>query len=425
MKAPVTPHPDAATLGAYHDGEVRGVVLSELESHLAACAQCRSVLSSSGAVDAALRALPLVEPPDVRDAVVARARSGRRWRDAPRPRRPRRRIAAGVTGVLAALLGLIAGYDILMQAHSPSVALPSASTNHGAASFRQQGGFATVQRGAPTLRVVTPANRASGAAAGPANDTSGAAAGPAGPRPTHGAQSSAAPAGLDGRLVARTGVVDLRVPDVQRAFHAVSALAVHAGGYVSDSFDNAAGSASGAASLTLHVPAASFQATMDRLAALPHDKVTARSSSVDITGDYHDLQAQLQALQATRAQLLSLMRKAGSIRDAMSVLDRLTSVDTTIDSVQGQLMARTNSVMLSTITVNLAPQPRKGVVVAPRRPRAQWQPGRTLADALGHVGRALQAIVTAAIYLLVYLALPALLVVPVVLTRRLRRRPYP
>jgi hypothetical protein len=88
-------------------------------------------------------------------------------------------------------------------------------------------------------------------------------------------------------------------------------------------------------------------------------------------------------------------------------------------------MARANSVMLSTITVTLSPQPRKGVVVAPpRRTGEPWQPGRILADAVTHLLRALQSIATVAIYLAVYLALPALLAVPVILTRRLRRRSY-
>jgi hypothetical protein len=244
------------------------------------------------------------------------------------------------------------------------------------------------------------------------------------PQPAHGS-SPAAPSAASGRLIARTGTVTLRVPDVQRAFRDVTALAQREGGYVSDSFDNAAGTANDTtARLTLRIPAAAFQATMDRLAALPHDRVTAQTGSEDITDQYHNLQAQLQALQATRTQLLGLMRKAASIRDAMSVLDRLTAVDAQIDATQGQLMARANSVMLSTITVTLSPQRRKGVVVPPRRSGEPWQPGRTLADAVTHLLRALQSIATVAIYLAVYLALPALLAVPVILTRRLRRRSY-
>jgi len=83
-----------------------------------------------------------------------------------------------------------------------------------------------------------------------------------------------------------------------------------------------------------------------------------RSGSQDITDNYHDLQAQLQALQATRAQLTAIMRRARTIPDAMTVLDRLTDVNTSIDGVQGQIMAGANSVKFSTITANIAAQPR-------------------------------------------------------------------
>src|SRR5438046_684475 len=93
--------------------------------------------------------------------------------------------------------------------------------------------------------------------------------------------------------------------------------------------------------------------TMNALPALPHSTLAERSTSVDTTDSYRDLQAHLQALQATRNQLMALMHKSGNIRDAMAVLDRLTSVDTDIDAVQGQILASANSVMLSTITVKL------------------------------------------------------------------------
>ncbi len=410
MTAPTT-HPDAVALGAYHDGELRGTLRDDVAAHLAACAQCRQQVLGVGAVDDALRALPALEAPDVHAAVTARVARGRRARGRSRPRR---RVVAAVAAVLAVIAALLAGYDIIVQAPSgltprPAALPPRARPHSAAATAPNAKGSVhdfSAQAGARLAPPVAGSNTAP-------------------PQPAHGS-SLVAPSAASGRLIVRTGTVTLRVPDVQRAFRDVTALAQREGGYVSDSFDNAAGTASGTtARLTLRIPAAAFQATMDRLAALPHDRVTAQTGSQDITDQYHNLQAQLQALQATRAQLLGLMRKAASIRDAMSVLDRLTAVDAQIDATQGQLMNRANSVMLSTITVTLSPQPRKGVVVAvPRRTGEPWLPGRILADAVAHLLRALQSIATVAIYLAVYLALPTLLAVPVILTRRLRRRTY-
>jgi hypothetical protein len=231
---------------------------------------------------------------------------------------------------------------------------------------------------------------------------------------------------VDARLIARTSEVDMRVRDVESAFRAASAIAVREGGYVADSNNSASSATHGAyaATLSLRVPAAHFQATMDALAALPHGTLTQRSTSLDVTDSYHNLQAHLQALQATHDQLMALMHKSGSIRDAMAVLDRLTGVDTDMDAVESQIMASANRVMLSTITVKLAPEPHKQLLIPTQRhgQASGWHPGRDAANAVTHLARALEAVITMAIYAVVYLALPALLGALALLAWRLRQR---
>jgi len=412
-------HPDAATLGAYHDGELSGAALTTVETHLAACPRCRQELREFDRLDAALGALPVIEPsPDAYDRVLVYAAQPR-----PRPARsarftPRRPLWA-LTITLAALAALVGGYDFLV---TPRASLIGGASYTSALPPTLHNGVATVSAG-ELSRPAAPA-------------LSAPAARPAAPQQSR--QSSAAGAGLrnglplspDARLIARTGEVDLRVPDVQKTYAAVSGVAARAGGYVSDSNDNASGATNGAyaATLTLRVPAARFESAMGRLAALAPrgGLLRERSSSVDITDGYHDLQAQAQALQATRAQLMAIMRKASSIPDAMTVLDRLTDINTSIDSVQGQITASANTVMFSTITVNIAdqPRPRPHVVAPPPRRTSSgwWQPGRDVANALSNLGAALRAIITVAIYAVVYLALPAALAGLALLSRRARHR---
>ena len=82
----INAHPDAATLGAYHDGELRGFARAEVEAHLAACPRCRRDLKDLNALTDALRALPQIEPsPQIHGALVARV-------TATRPRRARGRL---------------------------------------------------------------------------------------------------------------------------------------------------------------------------------------------------------------------------------------------------------------------------------------------------------------------------------------------
>ncbi len=424
-------HPDGATLSAYHDGELRGFARADVDAHLAECARCHSEIERLDALDGALRALPALDPPEgVRDAVLARVSS-------TRTRHPRRRVTLGVAAAVAALAALIGGYDIFVQ---PIAGPQVATVMHAPATHAARG---LLRTNAPQPANM-PGTGGTASSSGVQFGTSAQAL-PAKPAaPMHAATSpttSAAPkrqaaaAGgamgdinpIDARLIARSGEVDLRVRDVQRSFDAVTAIATRQHGYVSDSNNNAAEATGGqyAATLTLRVPAANYQAAIDALAALPHTALTERSTSSDVTDSYHNLQAQLQALQTTRAQLTALMRQAHSVRDALTVLDQLTQIDTQIDGVQGQIMATSNTVMLATIAVNLTRQPKPQVVLPPGpKPRPHphvWQPGRDLAAALDNVRLAVQAIVSAAIYAAVYLALPALLLALALAVRRLRR----
>ncbi len=425
-------HPNAATLGAYHDGELGGAALTDAEAHLAACPRCRQELREIDRLDAALGGLPALEPsPDVYDRVLARAARPR-----PRPDRaarfaPRRPLWA-LTIALAALAALVGGYDFLIAPHTglvgcapyasllprPSHEVPAPDTGPPAAPAR---GLASssgqVKASAPMSAPAEPAGRPPQTGQVSRSATSRG--------------SSGLPLSPDARLIARTGEVDLRVPAVQKTYAAAFGIAARAGGYVSDSNDNASGATNGgyAATLTLRVPAARFEDAMARLAALAPrgGLLRQRSSSADITDGYHDLQAQLQALQATRAQLMAIMRKAGSIPNTLTVLDRLTDVNTRIDGVQGRITASANTVMFSTITVNIAVQPRarQHVVAPPPRRHTSsggWQPGRDVVSALSNLGAALQAIITVVIYAVVYLALPAALAGLALLSRRARRR---
>jgi anti-sigma factor RsiW len=396
-------HPDHQTLSAYHDGELRGFAKAEVEQHLASCLRCRRALSDVASLSEALRDLPAVEPPrDVRQAVLDTVAA---------PRRRPRRLTWGIAAAITAIAALLGGYDyfFMPQGAAPQVALLATPV---ASSQPQSHAPSTLSR-APQ----------------PANGSGGASSG-AGPRPPADTRSFAvrspntattAPASdaAQARLIARTGQVDLRVRDVQGTFKKVSAIVAQQHGYVSDSNNNVTADAGGgpAATLTLRVPAANFQATLDAIAALPHTKLTVRSNSQDITDGYHDLQAQAQALRATRDQLMVLLHQAHKVSDAMSVLDRLTEVNAQLDSVQSQMMSSSNSVMLSTVTVTLTPEPKKAAVSPTRKPSA-WQPGHAFASAIGNVVAAIQTILMAAIYALVYLALPALFIGAAVLLWR-------
>jgi predicted anti-sigma-YlaC factor YlaD len=65
-------------------GDLHAILRAELETHLAACTECRSLREAVGEVIEALRAYPVLDPPvGLVDRVVAATRSTPRPRPAP------------------------------------------------------------------------------------------------------------------------------------------------------------------------------------------------------------------------------------------------------------------------------------------------------------------------------------------------------
>lgn len=348
-------HPDNATLSACRDGELRGARLAEVEAHLASCPRCRRELAAFDRLDDALVTLPPVEPsPGVDDRVLARVACMR-----TRPRSPFKRPLWAAALALAALAALVGGYDVLAIPHmTPLVGLPSASAFPPATPRQpaQDKSLAHIARAmspsaARPHKLHAPMLPGAGIHMTPDNAPSPELA-------AHSSTGATASPGASGRLIARTGAVDMRVPDVRKVLGRAGAIATHAGGYLSASDDAASAKTKGtyAATLTLRVPVAHFQDVMDRLAALPPagGLLRKRADSQDITKGYHDLRARLQALQTMRARLTGAAQRTAAISDTVTTLNQLGQVSASIDGLQSRIVAGDNSVMFATITVNIA-----------------------------------------------------------------------
>jgi hypothetical protein len=95
------------------------------------------------------------------------------------------------------------------------------------------------------------------------------------------------------------------------------------------------------------------------------------TKATDVTGQYVDLQAQITALEASRQQYLTIMAKATSIGDILSVQAQLDTLQQQIQQLQGQLQVLSSETTYSTLTVLVsestsghhhpAPHPPSGV----------------------------------------------------------------
>lgn len=251
----------------------------------------------------------------------------------------------------------------------------------------------------------------SSSGAGSAGAIRPAAAGPA-------TGSAKAPSAAAGPRVVRTATVTLAVPaaDVAGTLTRLRGL-VAGGGYVQDSATALAG-AHPTGTVTLRVPSADYARVRDALAAGTFGKVTALDEhGQDVTGQYTDLGARIDALSQTRASYLTLLSKASSIGDVLAVQQQLTAVQQQIESLQGQQKVLADGSDDATLAVTVG---EAGGLPPIAPSRSGWS--RAFHDAGHGLAGGLQALVAASgVTLVVLLVLAVLAGLALVGSRRLRR----
>ena len=76
-----------------------------------------------------------------------------------------------------------------------------------------------------------------------------------------------------------------------------------------------------------------------------------------MTGQYNDLQAQLTAATSERDALLGVLADAQTVGDILAVRDRITTVETEMNQLQGQINLLGDQASLSSIAITLSEKP--------------------------------------------------------------------
>ncbi|WP_131746141.1 DUF4349 domain-containing protein [Frankia sp. Cppng1_Ct_nod] len=184
----------------------------------------------------------------------------------------------------------------------------------------------------------------------------------------------ARPAGAEPRIV-RTGSMSLQVRrgGVDAAVNDVAATAKGFGGYLSALQSAGTGSASESvsasasesvsasegdgryATVTLRVPTASFDDLRARVGKIGEVRASTVTSQ-DVTGQYIDRQSRLKALQTSRDTYVTLLSRAGTIAEILSVQQQIDNVQVQIEQLEGQRQVLADSSALATLTVSITEQ---------------------------------------------------------------------
>ena len=178
---------------------------------------------------------------------------------------------------------------------------------------------------------------------------------------------------IEQRIV-KTGEISLEVDNVGEALGLVRAMTTELGGYVGGS---QAGTLDDRATITLRIPATSFEEALARLHEMEGDVLAEATREQDVTTQVVDLQARIDNLEASEASYRELVARAERVEDILAVQSRLDEVRGEIEQLTAQLAALEGQAALSTLTVTLLP------VATPVETTAEtWDPGAQLDQAL-------------------------------------------
>ncbi len=177
------------------------------------------------------------------------------------------------------------------------------------------------------------------------------------------------------RLIIRTGNISMAVEDTRAALATIEAMV--AGMASEGAFVVSANEYGGTEedqpyiSISIRIPAARFDATMDRLANMAEIVNSSSESADDVTEEYVDLEARLETLETARQRLLAIMEEARNTEDLLQAEQQLTQREAEIESLKGRMQYLEQSARLSSIWIELQPY------ILSQPVSDEWRPAET------------------------------------------------
>ena len=193
----------------------------------------------------------------------------------------------------------------------------------------------------------------------PARDSAGISAVSAATAPAPAVAASASPLNqkpnVTNRKIVRQAELELEVAAPGTTQTAIERLAEQHGGYVvSAARDTRNGSAVDiTVTVTVRVPQAELMSTIAELKHFGRGVGSERIGSDDVTDEYVDLVARSTSQKQLEQQYLELLKRAGSVKDAMEVQRALAEVRAEIERMEGRQRLLDKESAFSTLTVHL------------------------------------------------------------------------
>lgn len=218
------------------------------------------------------------------------------------------------------------------------------------------------------------------------------------------------------RFRIKEGAISLRVAKIKEAEGGLRRATRELGGYVDALEGSDLDGPNATLTATVRVPVARFDLAFVKLGAIG-TPLSRRVTQEDVTDQVVDLDARMKVLRAEEAAYLDILRRAKSVRDAITVRTRLGEVRQSIESMLAQRTELARRSALSKIEVTFVSVPP--ATTDPRDPN--WGKD-TASNAVGTLGAFLRGLASLGIWLAVFSPFWAIpLIVWFVMSRRARR----
>ena len=202
------------------------------------------------------------------------------------------------------------------------------------------------------------------------------------------------------RMIVRTANVKIIVADTAKTVDAVTQSVEAQGGYVAGSHIWRDGELL-RATLTLRVPSDKLTPTLTAIRTFAKRVEDETISSEDVSQEYVDLESQLRNLEATETELRELMtgirKNAQKAQEVLEIHQQITAIRAQIEQIKGRMRYLGQVTSMSAVSLEIAPDFIAQPVVQPG-----WQPVVIMKDASRALIGLLQAIVTALIWVVIY-----------------------
>jgi hypothetical protein len=209
------------------------------------------------------------------------------------------------------------------------------------------------------------------------------------------------PAGVPVRMIVRTANVTLIVKDAEQALRNITTAVESRGGYVGET-KQWRENEQARATVVVRVPSSGLSAALNDIRKQAIRVESESVSAQDISEEFTDLSAQLVNAQATEKELRELLttvrQRSQKAADILEVYNELTKVRGEIERLRGRINYLSQTVALSTITIELVPDVLAKPVVEPG-----WRPLAIFRDAARALVDTMKVLAAAIIWTIVYL----------------------